>query len=271
MLNEFDRVKSPGTLKAHPMTGRMEVIRHSGLAHDLGLDDEAEFQRRYSPRHLWHAIPLLIGMLAVWVIMNEHFNLITIVSGLIVGIIALLVTHLVIGRSYTDELWLGFRAGLIFIPYLIWQIVLAAAKMVKVILTGQDHFVEYVYHSTLEDDFSVFLFATSIILTPGSMSLSRDGNDILVLSIDQTVEDGRAGCAALERGIAGLNNPIFGARPVPHNPRGVGVPHDSKEAEMFSQASLDPTTRAGYNEASQRAVPEVDPRDLQPGVHDELS
>lgn len=224
--------KDIGTDKEHGLTGLTEVVRHTAIAHDLGLDDEAEFQRRYAPRHLWHAIPLLIAMVAVWVIMNEHFNLITIISGIIVGVIALVITHLVIGRSYTDELWLGFRAGLIFIPYLIWQIIMAAIAMLKAIVAGRDHFVEYIYHSTLEDDFSVFLFATSIILTPGSMSLSREGNDILVLSIDSTVDEGRAGCAQLERGIAGLNNPIFGARPVPHNPRGVGVPPEKAPDEF---------------------------------------
>jgi len=237
--------------KEHTLTGLTEAVKHTVIAHDLGLDDEQEFQRRYAPRHLWHAIPLLIAMAAVWVIMNEHFNLLTIISGLIVGVIALVITHLVIGRSYTDELWLGFRAGLIFIPYLIGQIILAAVAMLKVIITGRDHFVEYVYHSTLEDDFSIFLFANSIILTPGSMSLARDGNDILVLSIDSTVEDGRAGCAQLERGIAGLNNPIFGARPVPHNPRGEGVP----PGETSNPVELS----------------DLDPRNWLPGADDDLS
>jgi len=202
--------------KGHPLTGHIEVIKHSAIAHDLALDDDVEFHKRYAPRHLWHAVPLLIAMVGVWIVMNEHFNLIILVSGFIVGIIALVVTRLVIGRSYTDELWLGFRAGMIFIPYLIGQIVLAAINMAKAIITGRDHFVEYDYDSTLEDDFSVFLLATSIILTPGSMTIARDGNKLRVLSIDQTVEDGIAGCAQLERGIAGLNNPIFGARPQPH-------------------------------------------------------
>jgi len=156
------------------------------------------------------SIPLLIALIAVWVVMNEQLNWIVFISGIAVGIIALVVTRLVLNRSYADELWLGWRAGLIFFPYLLWQIFLAALNLIKVIISGRDEYVEFNYHTTLPDDLSIFLLASSITLTPGTIVIGREGSDLTVLAVGSSVADAEGGCATLERHIARLKHPFFG-------------------------------------------------------------
>lgn len=150
------------------------------------------------------SLPLFIALIAVWVIMNEHLNWIILVSGMVVAAIALVVTRIVINRSYADELWLGWRAGLLYFPYLLGQIILAAIKLVRTIVTGRDEYVEFDYHSTLPDDLSIFLLASSITLTPGTIVISREGSELTVLAVGTSVDDAAAGCAQLERRISRL-------------------------------------------------------------------
>ena len=220
-------------------------------------------QPPFTISHVLHAIPLLIAMTVVWIIMNEMFNWIILVSGLLIGAIALGVTHYLIGRSYTHELWLGWRAGIIFIPYLMVQITLAAINMVKIILRGDDHNVEFVYHTILPDDLSIFLFASSIILTPGSMAIAREGNDVTVLSVDETFDDARAGLAQLERGISGLNNPLFGRRPTI-------TPEDQLDVTALSTSAGTEFGGANVSGAEADLYHGTDTEFFQPGVHDEL-
>ena len=202
----------------------------------------AEKQPQFTVSHVLHAIPLLIAMLVVWIIMNEMFNWIIVVSGLLIGVIALAVTHYLIGRSYTHELWLGWRAGFIFVPYLLVQITLAAINMMKIIFKGDDHNVEFVYHSVLPDDLTVFLFASSIILTPGSVVIARDGKDLTILSVDETFDDARAGLAQLERGISGLYNPLFGSRTIIN-------PDDQLDVTALNTTAVEETIESGISGA----------------------
>jgi multisubunit Na+/H+ antiporter MnhE subunit len=150
------------------------------------------------------AIPIVIALTLVWAIMNERLNVIVAVSGVIVAVAALVVTRILIGKSYSEKYWIGWRAGLLYFPYLIGQIVISAYWMARAIVKNRDFTRQFEYHSSLDDDLSLFLLASSIILTPGSIAISRKENVITVVSIEEDPDVASADCAKLERRIASL-------------------------------------------------------------------
>ncbi|MCL1800873.1 MAG: Na+/H+ antiporter subunit E [Promicromonosporaceae bacterium] len=156
-------------------------------------------------RRVLRAIPVVLAFTLVWVIMNELLSPLVIISGLLVASLALVVTRILSKKSFAGDLWLGWRAGLRYFPYLIWQIMISAVAMIKVIITGDSQVHEFEFESTLHDDLSLFFLATTIILTPGSVVVGREGSRFLVVSIGATEEQALASCRQLEAGIARLH------------------------------------------------------------------
>jgi len=158
------------------------------------------------------AIPLLFGLLLVWLIMNESFHWLFIVSGIAVAFLTLYGTRIIIHRSYVDELWLGWRAGIALFPYILKQIFLSTIGMAKATILGRTETVQFRFQSVLEDDLSIFLLCTFIILTPGTMVIGRKDSLLTIISIGTDTSAARASCEELERRIEHVSPPIVGSR-----------------------------------------------------------
>lgn len=66
---------------------------------------------------------------------------------------------------------------------LLIQIVSSAVFSAKTILTFQAHVQIVKIHTKLQDDFSIFVLANSITLTPGTITLLRKGQELFVLCL----------------------------------------------------------------------------------------
>lgn len=144
--------------------------------------------------------------------MNEHINLLLVVSGLLVAVLTLAVTRLIIHRSYVDELWLGWRAGIALFPFILKQIAMAAVSMAKAIIKGRPETVTFSFQSILHDDLSIFLLCTFIILTPGSIVVQRNDGLLRIVCIGSDTSQARASCEELELRIAQLVHATQGLR-----------------------------------------------------------
>jgi len=129
--------------------------------------------------------------LALWLILSGQYDLFHITLGVIsCGIVLMFSGDLLFGRSRVTEivrLWVRIGA---YIPWLLYQIILANFHILYVVLHPK--MMELIdpsiirFQSTLKDELALVVFANSITLTPGTITVyvSVDG-DFQVHAIDQ--------------------------------------------------------------------------------------
>jgi len=137
-----------------------------------------------------------------WLVMNEGISWILVTSGVLISILVLWLTNILDHADYANDL---FRSPLVVVRYLAFitkEMILAAIAMAKVIITGRGQIVEAQFRSTLREERKLFLLATAIIMTPGSITVFRRGGDLLVLAVGDDVASVEASCEHLEARIA---------------------------------------------------------------------
>jgi len=147
-------------------------------------------------------LEVLLLFTVFWVVMNEGFTPIIVGSGLLLSVLVLWLTNILDHADYANDL---FRSPVVVVRYLafvIKEMILAAVAMAKVIITGRGNVVEAQYRSTLYDERKLFLLATAITMTPGSITVFRRGGDLMVLSVGDNVASVEASCEHLETRIA---------------------------------------------------------------------
>lgn len=147
-------------------------------------------------------VVLLLAL--VWVVMNERVDALTVVSGLAVGVVALWLSNRILRTDYATTVFLSPVATLRYGVLLAKEITVAAWHMAVTIARGRATVTRFELVSELEDELLLFLLANSIILTPGSLALDRQGNRIQVVTCDDDVDRAVAGCRRVERAIARL-------------------------------------------------------------------
>ncbi|WP_165350501.1 Na+/H+ antiporter subunit E [Xylanimonas protaetiae] len=145
-------------------------------------------------------VVLLLAL--VWVVMNERLSPLAVGSGLVVGVAALWLTNRLLRIDYATTVFLSPVATVRYGLLLAKEITVAAWHMAVTIVRGRATVTRFELVSELEDEVLLFLLANSIILTPGSVALDRDGRRIVVLTCDDDVERAVAACRRVERAIA---------------------------------------------------------------------
>jgi multicomponent Na+:H+ antiporter subunit E len=153
-----------------------------------------------SPRTIARNTFAAFELLLVWLVINESIQPIFIVSGIPVAIIALVLANKVTHSDYASSVSLGPFGLLRYLLLMVKEIAIAAWGMAWVIIRGDDEMHYFEYFSALDDDLLLFLLANSITLTPGSVSVERDGNRILVLGVGD-MDDALVACRRLEASI----------------------------------------------------------------------
>jgi multicomponent Na+:H+ antiporter subunit E len=150
-----------------------------------------------------HRIAIVIVFMAIWIVMNESAHPVVLVSSVPIAIATMFFSDRVIDRNYASEFYLSPWTAARYIAVLLGQIVIAAWGMAKVILSGKGETRYFEYHSDLTDDLLLTLLSNSIIMTPGSVAVDRDGSTITVMAVGD-VETARRTCRTLERSVAKL-------------------------------------------------------------------
>ena len=98
-----------------------------------------------------------------------------------------------------------FHRGAGYIVWLIWQIVLANLHLLKLALSPGLREVDPMvirFKTGLRSDFSKFLLAQSITLTPGTVTVKIAGDEFVVHAISRVTADGLNG--SMERRIGAI-------------------------------------------------------------------
>lgn len=136
-----------------------------------------------------------ILLLVNWIIFSGVLDAFHLGLGVICcGFVAWLSTDLVFGNTSK-----GLRARLVeafrFIGYaawLLWQVVLANIHVLKLAFSQNERATHpriIRFRTSLKSDFARYVFANSITLTPGTVTMSLVGDEFVVHAIDKAVAD----------------------------------------------------------------------------------
>lgn len=142
-----------------------------------------------------YRISIFFLLLVTWVAFSGKFDAFHLGLG---ALSSLIVTWLSQDLLFEDRKKdLGQRLGeaarfVSYVFWLLWQIVLANVHVFKLAMTsdGQEEMSPRVvkFKTKLQTDFAKFVFANSITLTPGTITIQINGNEYLVHAISEAVE-----------------------------------------------------------------------------------
>lgn len=127
---------------------------------------------------------MLLLLYLIWLILNGGLSWEICLLGL--GLIALLAlpVWILFGYGWRSELhfWRRLPFFLAFVAVLIWKILLANLSVLQIILNREKKIYPVLLHcrTGLQSDFCRFLLANAITLTPGTITVSMQGNQLTV-------------------------------------------------------------------------------------------
>lgn len=147
----------------------------------------------------------LLILTLVWVIMQESFAPATILTGIAIGLFSLAITNKLVLKErfrevYTVRLLPAFWYGL----RLLLAIYVAGAQAVVKMISGRINVGVVEIDTRLEDEFAIALLANSITLTPGTVTLDRDGSRLKVIWLDCVTREREAAGAAIKGEFEGM-------------------------------------------------------------------
>lgn len=136
-----------------------------------------------------------ILLLVNWIIFSGVLDAFHLGLGVICcGFVAWLSTDLVFGNTSK-----GLRARLVeafrfmgYAAWLLWQVVLANIHVLKLAFSQNERATHpriIRFRTSLKSDFARYVFANSITLTPGTVTMSLVGDEFVVHAIDKAVAD----------------------------------------------------------------------------------
>ena len=133
----------------------------------------------------------LVALLTlVWVVLNERFDWMTLLVGVVIGSGSIVVTNrLVLKQSYRTVYHLRPWKAFIYLLRLFYEIYAAGFLAVFRMLTRDTHIGVVDIRTDLTDEFAICLLANSITLTPGTVTLDRDGQNLKVIWLNASTRD----------------------------------------------------------------------------------
>jgi multicomponent Na+:H+ antiporter subunit E len=123
----------------------------------------------------WFGILLTFFIMAVfWILLSGIFDAFHLISGLICCVILSIISHGLLVKGKSERKLLKSLRLLLYIPWELWQIVLANIDVAYRVLHPKMPIDPLVieFETTLRGEFSLVTLANSITLTPGTITIS---------------------------------------------------------------------------------------------------
>jgi len=158
-------------------------------------DAKAERLPAILGRWTWAQGGYILVLAAVWIILNEAVTLWTVATAPLVGFIVLVFTNtFVLNDDYSSRYAIRPLALLRYAVVLVWQIYVAGFHAMAKIVRGGINVNIVEFDTALERDFHIALLANSITLTPGTVTMEKNGRHLKVIWIDaHTLDPEEAG------------------------------------------------------------------------------
>ena len=137
-----------------------------------------------------YQLAMLVMLTVIWVIMSEDGSGVSWLLGLFfAGLAMWVVSHI---QHYPDLFQPHYFRPLSLLTYalyLLGQIYLAGIQTVSRVLSGKMQIDLIDIKTELESELAISVLSSSITLTPGTVTVSRDGNKLKILWIDCVTRD----------------------------------------------------------------------------------
>lgn len=123
----------------------------------------------------------------VWIVLFEKLTWQIALSGFFVSVLCLMFTEkFLIGDSYYKHYPINLWHLIQYALYLVVAIYKAGFQTLWHIFTGQINPRVVHIETSLEDDYLISILANSITLTPGTITVEKEGQKLIVLWLDAT-------------------------------------------------------------------------------------
>lgn len=125
----------------------------------------------------------------VYMVLVENVSWLNFVIGLAVSCIAIAFSNRYLLFNKYEQLFpIKFSGFFIYFFYLMIKVMQSGIKAAVITIKGNEklHFEQYI--SSLPNDFTLNLLANSITLTPGTVTVNRNGNDLLIMQLSKESE-----------------------------------------------------------------------------------
>ncbi len=120
----------------------------------------------------------------IYIVLREKISFPIFVSGLIVGLIGIILSDLfLLDEKYSNLFNVKIFGFLLYFIFLLYRIILSGTKAAFLTISGKTTLEFFTYKSKLDDDFKLNLLANSITLTPGTVTIQRSDNELLIMQI----------------------------------------------------------------------------------------
>ena len=137
---------------------------------------------------------MYILFLFAWIIFNGKVTLEILIFGVIIAAAMLLFMCKFMDYSLKKELNVYKKSGwfLAYVALLLREIVKANLAIIPKILTIQEEMEPIIvsFRTTLKSDFTKMLLANSITLTPGTITVSLEGDEYMIHCLDISLAEG---------------------------------------------------------------------------------
>ena len=160
-----------------------------------------------------YRITIFVLLLTTWAVFSGKFDAFHLGLGVLSSLIVTWLSQDLLFKDREKDLGERLAEAARFIGYvfwLLWQIVLANVHVFKLAMTdeGQEEMSPHVVKlkTKLKSDFAKFVYANSITLTPGTITIQIEGNQFLVHAISEAVEKDLLS-GEMERRVAAVFDP----------------------------------------------------------------
>ncbi|SHJ13047.1 multicomponent Na+:H+ antiporter subunit E [Dethiosulfatibacter aminovorans DSM 17477] len=141
-------------------------------------------------KRLMQNIQWIFIFLLVWIVLFEELSMRTAVSGLAVACLCLLFTEkYLMGDSYNRLYPISIPWLLRYIIFLLFEIYKAGIITTIKVFSGNITPGIVEIETSLESEFSRIILANSITLTPGTVTIAKEGNKLKVLWLNVETKD----------------------------------------------------------------------------------
>lgn len=145
----------------------------------------------------------------MWIVLNEKAGYIQIFTGIIISFIGIFFTdYFLLTGNYVQFYYINPIAFIRYLIYLIYQIYKSGFSAIIKVIKGSYDVTIVDYETCLDDDISICMLANAITLTPGTVTIDKDGNKLKILLfqnqssfLNEVVKDS---CSIFERIIRGM-------------------------------------------------------------------
>lgn len=123
-------------------------------------------------------------------VLVENFSWLNFIIGLAVSFIAVAFSNrYLLYQKYEKLFPINFLGFLVYLVYLMAQVMISGVKAAVQTITGNAKLIYYSYETALPNDFTINLLANSITLTPGTVTINRKENELLIMQLCKKTED----------------------------------------------------------------------------------